>query len=265
MVRSVRMLIIGLSALLVLSAMQIDVSAKKKSSKRKIRRVPSVRVFVMPTVRQSVPVSVASTAKPSAPVIVSSPVLTAMREEGSVSNTAAQQVSSASGSTGDGIGDGDENTKRSWKTVMPRIIGGGLIISEFRVRGPNGANDEFIELYNNSGADHTVAGWRHRLRALQPRTAWRAASIPNGTVIPNRGHYLCVNRVGYSLASYPAGNGTTATGDATYTTDIPDNAGIAIFNTIGGRELLRSLTALMLSARPVRPTPFTRKAPATPL
>ena len=33
-----------------------------------------------------------------------------------------------------------------------------LIISEFRVRGPSGANDEFIELYNNSGADHTVAG-----------------------------------------------------------------------------------------------------------
>jgi hypothetical protein len=32
-----------------------------------------------------------------------------------------------------------------------------LIISEFRVRGPNGANDEFIEIYNNSGADHTVA------------------------------------------------------------------------------------------------------------
>jgi len=58
--------------------------------------------------------------------------------------------------------------------------------------------------------------------------------IPNGTVIPNRGHYLCVNSVGYSLASYPAGNGTTATGDATYTTDIPDNAGIAIFNTSVG-------------------------------
>ena len=33
-----------------------------------------------------------------------------------------------------------------------------LIISEFRVRGPSGANDEFIEIYNNSGADHTVAG-----------------------------------------------------------------------------------------------------------
>jgi hypothetical protein len=55
--------------------------------------------------------------------------------------------------------------------------------------------------------------------------------IPNGTVMPNKGHYLCVNSVGYSLASYPAGNGTTATGDATYTTNIPDNAGIALFNT----------------------------------
>jgi hypothetical protein len=37
--------------------------------------------------------------------------------------------------------------------------------------------------------------------------------------------------VAYSLASYPAGSGTTATGDATYTTDIPDNVGIALFST----------------------------------
>src|SRR5207247_4647652 len=56
-------------------------------------------------------------------------------------------------------------------------------------------------------------------------------SIPNGTVIPARGHFLCVNSVAYSVSAYPAGNGTTATGDATFTTDIPDNAGIALFNT----------------------------------
>jgi hypothetical protein len=49
-------------------------------------------------------------------------------------------------------------------------------------------------------------------------------TIPNGTVIPARGHFLGVNSDGYSLVSY-------ATGDATYTTDIPDNAGIALFNT----------------------------------
>jgi hypothetical protein len=62
-------------------------------------------------------------------------------------------------------------------------------------------------------------------------------TIPNGTVIPNRGHFLCVNSVGYSLGAYPAASGTTATGNATYTTDIPDNAGIALFNNdFGGAE-----------------------------
>jgi hypothetical protein len=105
-----------------------------------------------------------------------------------------------------------------------------LIISEFRVRGPNGLNDEFIEIYNNSGADHTVAGGGTGY-AIAASNGVARCTIPNGTVIPNRGHWLCVNSVGYSLASYPAGNGTTATGDATYASDIPDNAGIAIFNT----------------------------------
>ena len=55
--------------------------------------------------------------------------------------------------------------------------------------------------------------------------------IPNGIVIPARGHYLGVNSIAYSLASYPAGNGNTATGDAIFTTDIPDNDGVALFNT----------------------------------
>jgi hypothetical protein len=99
-----------------------------------------------------------------------------------------------------------------------------LIISEFRVRGPNGLNDEFIEIANNSGADHTVSGGGTGYAVAASDGVARCV-IPNGTVIPNRGHYLCVNSIGYSLASYPAGNGTTATGDATYTTDIPDNAG----------------------------------------
>ena len=93
------------------------------------------------------------------------------------------------------------------------------------MRGPSGANDEFIEIYNNSGADHTVidsgAGTGYAVAASD---GVARCVIPNGTVIPNRGHYLCTNSVAYSLSGY-------ATGDATYTTDIPDNAGIALFNT----------------------------------
>ena len=80
-------------------------------------------------------------------------------------------------------------------------------------------------------ADRAVQGFGGAGYAIAASDGTARCVVPNGTVIPNRGHYLCVNSVGYSLASYPAGNGTTATGDATYTTDIPDNAGIAIFNT----------------------------------
>jgi hypothetical protein len=111
---------------------------------------------------------------------------------------------------------------------------GQLVISEFRVRGPNGQNDEFIEIFNNSGADHTVDALSGSGYGVAASDGTTRCSIPNGTVIPNRGHYLCVNSVGYSLASYPAGNGTSATGDATYTTNVPDNAGIALFNNNSG-------------------------------
>ncbi len=98
-----------------------------------------------------------------------------------------------------------------------------LIISEFRLRGPNGANDEFVEIYNNSGADHTVVGGGSGY-ALAASDGVARFVIPNGTVIPAYGHYLGANSVAYSLSGY-------ATADATYTTDIPDNAGLALFNT----------------------------------
>src|ERR1043165_2304937 len=81
-----------------------------------------------------------------------------------------------------------------------------LIISEFRVRGPNGANDEFIEIYNNSDVAHTVASPTGTGYGIASGGIVRAA-IPNGTVIPARGHWLAVNTVGYSLTMYPAGNG----------------------------------------------------------
>jgi hypothetical protein len=121
-----------------------------------------------------------------------------------------------------------------------------LIISEFRLNGTNGANDEFVELYNNTGAALTV-------NATDGSTGYALAAsdgavrfvVPNGTVIPARGHFLGCNSVGYSLNTYPAGNGTGATCDATYTANItngedPDlsgplpphpRRGIALFNT----------------------------------
>ena len=115
--------------------------------------------------------------------------------------------------------------------ARPSAQATNLLISEFRVRGPNGANDEFIEIYNASNISHTVASSGGTGYGVGASDGVLRCSIPNGTVIPPRGHFLCVNSIGYGLASYPAGVGTTATADATYTTNINDNAGIAIFTT----------------------------------
>jgi len=100
------------------------------------------------------------------------------------------------------------------------------------LRGPGGSTDELVEIYNPSTLPLFVATFDGSSGfALAASDGVVRFTIPNGTVIPGGGHYLGVNSGGYSLATYPAGNGTAATGDATYTTDIPDNAGIALFNT----------------------------------
>ncbi len=100
-----------------------------------------------------------------------------------------------------------------------------LIISEFRNRGPNGETDEFIEIYNNSGSSQTVVavdgsdGF-----AVVAQDGVTRCVIPNGTVIPARGHYLCASPA-YSLATYAAAN------IYYFTPDITDTQGIALFNS----------------------------------
>jgi hypothetical protein len=103
----------------------------------------------------------------------------------------------------------------------------GLIISEFRFRGANGSTDEFLELYNNSDQNITVctadgsAGW-----AMVAADGVMRFVLPSGLLIPARAHYLAVGP-GYSLSSY----GGSATGNLSYTTEISDNTGVALFKT----------------------------------
>lgn len=238
MTKSLRRWLIALSTILVLFSLQTGVSAKKKSSKRKHRTTRSARAVI------------------SAPVLVPT-----VDDQGFGVNTAApasHTVTTPAANTGsrgmsaDSAGDSGNGGKRSKGRITtdpsrPSGItaAGSLMISQFRVRGPNGANDEFIEVYNDIGADLTVVAADGTGLGIAASDGVTRCSIPNGTVIPNRGHYLCVNSVGYSLGSYPAGNGTTATGDATYTTDIPDNAGIALFNNnVGDYDLGTVLDAV---------------------
>ena len=104
---------------------------------------------------------------------------------------------------------------------------GSLIIDAFRVRGPSGAQDEYVQVYNDSATPHTVAAISGTGYAIAASDGVTRCTIPNATVIPARGHFLCTNSAAYSLSGY-------ATGDATFTTDIPDNAGIALFNNNTG-------------------------------
>src|ERR1700752_1786265 len=76
-----------------------------------------------------------------------------------------------------------------WAGLLAMMLGisqaaaGQLIISEFRVRGPSGANDDFVEIYNNSGADHTVAGGGtgYAIARLKGAARW---VFPNSEGIP---------------------------------------------------------------------------------
>lgn len=126
---------------------------------------------------------------------------------------------------------------------------GAVIISEFRLRGPGGATNEFIELYNNTNAAIVVedvnplaAGTSGWAIVSSDNPAVAKVVVPSGVNIPARGHYLIANSGGYSLTNYPGGNNglaaTTATPDRTYTSDIPDNAGIALFRSANPANFL---------------------------
>ena len=109
-----------------------------------------------------------------------------------------------------------------------------LMIDAFRWRGAGGGTDEYIQIYNSDTLPHLVAADSGTGYAVAASDGVVRCTIPNDTVIPAHGHFLCVNTVAYSLGAYPAGSGVTATGDATYTTDILDNVGIALFNNNTG-------------------------------
>ncbi|HKP72492.1 MAG TPA: hypothetical protein VJT82_06110, partial [Pyrinomonadaceae bacterium] len=107
---------------------------------------------------------------------------------------------------------------------------------EFRLRGPTpaaggpptGARDEFVELYNNTNSNIVVTttdgsfGWT--ITSSNTAAAPVTATIPNGTIIPARAHYLAANGSGYSLAGF-------ASADTFFSGDIPDDTGLALVRT----------------------------------
>jgi hypothetical protein len=120
-------------------------------------------------------------------------------------------------------------------TIMQGNAAGAFLITEIRTSGPAGAGDDFVELYNNSDMPLTIAAsdasagyGLFKMGADCNATPVLIGVIPNGTVIPARGHYLFVGSA-YSLANY-GGTGAAA-GDQTLSADIENDFNVGIFNT----------------------------------
>jgi endonuclease G len=104
-------------------------------------------------------------------------------------------------------------------TGTPRVI-----ISEFRFRGVDSdgtgpltaSANEFVELYNQTDESVTLTGW-----TLHSSDGTTLLTFPAAVIQP-RSHYLVAGS-GYGLSAYAAANSTLAA-------DIPDGAGVALFN-----------------------------------
>jgi uncharacterized repeat protein (TIGR01451 family) len=123
-------------------------------------------------------------------------------------------------------------------TITANNEPGTILISEFRTLGAGPStdqNDWFVEIYNNSDAPVTVAasdasgGWGlfktapAPLGSFCPGTPILVGTIPAGTVIPARGHYLFVGSA-YSL-------GASAAGDQTVSDVLGQEVNLGLFNT----------------------------------
>jgi hypothetical protein len=129
-------------------------------------------------------------------------------------------------------------------TITQGNAPGTFIISELRTSGPGGAGDDFVELYNNTGTSLTVtasdasAGYGVYKMGTDCNVAPVLVGIvPNGTIIPSRGHFLVVGSQ-YSLGGY-------ATGDLTMTSDVETDHNVGVFSTADVNNLS---TASMLDA-----------------
>ncbi len=84
-----------------------------------------------------------------------------------------------------------ELSSTSGAAAMPKLTG-GLFISQIRVDGPNGKDDEFIELYNGTDNEVNLNGYQLYYRAASGKPSVRPTlhKWASDTIIPAGGHYL---------------------------------------------------------------------------
>jgi hypothetical protein len=127
-----------------------------------------------------------------------------------------------------------------------------------RTSGPGGAGDDFVEIYNNTDTEHIVDDASGIMDAAHGYGLYKMGAdcnatpiligvIPNGTVIPARGHYLFTGSA-YSLGNY--GGSGAGNGDQVMIEDIENDRNVALFSTASllNLSILRRLDAVGFGA-----------------
>jgi len=99
-----------------------------------------------------------------------------------------------------------------------------LVISEFRTRGPNGGNDEFVEIFNPSGGAVDISGWTIKKSSGCGSSISTLLTINHGVILRPGQHFLAVTASNSSL---------TVGADQTFSPGIADDGGLALVSEAG--------------------------------
>ncbi len=108
-------------------------------------------------------------------------------------------------------------------TVTP-VAPSHLVISEFRTRGPNGGNDEFVEIFNPTGGDVNISGWTIKKSSGCGSTVTTLLTINDGVILRPGQHFLAVSSSDSSLI---------VSADQTFSPGIADDGGLALVSETG--------------------------------
>jgi uncharacterized repeat protein (TIGR01451 family) len=105
------------------------------------------------------------------------------------------------GSDPNSMNNGSSFTSTVGEAPPAPLEAGEVLISEFRLSGPGGANDDFIELYCNRNTDCDISGTS--LRGYDPtQQSDFSLTFSGQTIIPARHYLLVADSRGYTLDNY---------------------------------------------------------------
>ncbi len=120
-----------------------------------------------------------------------------------------------------------------WEASPAQASSNGIVISQFRFRGPQGGNDEFIQLKNTSAAAVNLSGYQ--IKACGNDGALLAnpiATVAAGTAAIPAGSSLLFVNVQDGTAISPGYSGPVA-GEIAYRNGVVDRGGVQLLDSAG--------------------------------